>query len=332
MIKKISNISKKIKQVSIQRNDWKETFVFLGFLMLSLFFWVMQSSQQDYDVEVEFPIEYENMPSDIILTNDSLPESIKVLIRDRGGVMMNYSFGHLAHKVEIDLKTFPKSNNMISITEAELMMRVKKRLLNSTELKSITPSNIILHYQPRAYKDLPVEFAGEIKTERGYQRTSPIQLEPAMIRVYGTQIQLDSTHAVYTETESWEEQSKSISTTIDLQEIDGLTFTEDEVRLNATIEHFTEKELIVPINITDTPKGYVARSFPSSVRVICRIPLSKFKELTAESIAIEIAYEQLDTLHGSDMIPVALTHHPNWISPNNVTITPSAIEFLIEKK
>ena len=52
----------------IHRQKWKEALIFFCFVLLSLGFWLLQSLQQEYEIEINIPVKYKNVPPDISFT------------------------------------------------------------------------------------------------------------------------------------------------------------------------------------------------------------------------------------------------------------------------
>jgi hypothetical protein len=73
---------KKIKTL-LRRQGWKEVLIFFFFVLLSLGFWMLQSLQQDYEIELIIPVRYKNVPANLSFS-DKLPDNIKVKVNRSG--------------------------------------------------------------------------------------------------------------------------------------------------------------------------------------------------------------------------------------------------------
>ena len=76
----------------LRRQRWKEALIFFFFVLLSLGFWLLQSLQQEYEIEISIPVRYKNIPPDISFT-ETPPQEIIAKVKDKGSVLLNYSFG-----------------------------------------------------------------------------------------------------------------------------------------------------------------------------------------------------------------------------------------------
>ena len=79
-------------KVLIHRARWKETLVFFCFVLLSFGFWMLQSLQQEYEIEMTIPIRYKNVPDNIAF-QDTIPQQVTIRIKDKGSVLLNYQLG-----------------------------------------------------------------------------------------------------------------------------------------------------------------------------------------------------------------------------------------------
>ena len=113
-----------------------------------------------------------------------------------------------------------------------------------------------------------------------------------------------------------------------LEPIPGVNFETEYVAVIIPIEEYTEKTLEIPITCADIPPRYKVRMFPASIAVTCRVPLSKFKDLTEKDFEITIPFAELYE-NTSSYQQVMLRKSPTWI--HSATLSPDKIEFLIEE-
>ena len=71
----------------LRRQQWKEALIFFCFILLALGFWMLQSLQQEYEIDINIPVRYKNIPPDIAF-NGTPPEKITVRVKDKGSVVL----------------------------------------------------------------------------------------------------------------------------------------------------------------------------------------------------------------------------------------------------
>ena len=306
---------------------WGEVLVFSFFVLLSFGFWLLQSLQQEYEITISFPIKYKNIPVDVALEANT-PNVITAKVRDKGSVLLNYTLGHAFSSIEIDyLKNSKESKGAINIKHNTLETYVQKQLLATTTLQGFEPQEIIATLSQRDEREIPVTFNGDIQLPAGFLVSGPITLTPPKVKAYATTTLLDSLTEIQTTFTTIKNANTTLTRTLSLTKIEGVNFDTETVTVTIPIEEYTEKTLEIPVLCSHIPAHYTIRMFPSTVKVTCGVPLSRFKELSEEMFEIRIPYENLEQ-NMSGKLPVMLTKQPEWVS--TVTLSPQNVEFILE--
>lgn len=317
---------KKIKTLLL-RQGWKEVLIFFFFVLLSLGFWMLQSLQQDYEIELSIPVRYKNVPSNIAFS-DTLPDKITVKVRDKGSVLLNYSFGRTFIPIEPSLNSLSKKGGTFVISKKVIESDILKQLIATTTLIGFEPQHVKIPYTPLKSGNIPVEFNGSLRTQPGYALSGDINIMPSTIKVYAGEKLLDSLTTIKTVFTKIEKAKKPFTRTFNLLPIRGARFQPEQVTITFPIEEYTEKTLNIPVICNNLSKDFTLRTFPSSVQVTCNVPLSRFKQLKADEFAAEILFSDLEQ-NVSGTVSIQLTKKPDWIlSP---TIHPDKIEFILEQ-
>lgn len=318
------SVRKKIKAL-LRRQRWNEALIFFFFVLLSLGFWMLQSLQQDYEIEFSIPVRYKNVPPDIAFTTTP-PEAIRVKVKDKGSVLLNYTIGRAFTPIDIAMKK-NSLNGELNVSRKEIESDIQKQLLATTTLQNFEPQSISLKYNPRKKKMIPVIFNGDIQTDAGFF-ADDILINPAQVEVYGSEELLDTLTFIRTRHIIIKNAKKAITENISLEKINGAVVVPEFVTLTAKIEEYTEKTLDIPVTCTDLPNNLTLRTFPSTVKVTCSIPLSRFKELAETDFAIIIPYSELEH-NANGIIQIEISHKPNWVK--QTTLSPEKIEFVLEQ-
>lgn len=311
----------------LHRQRWKEALIFSCFVLLSFGFWLLQSLQQEYETDMSIPIRYNNVPDDIIFTN-KVPQAISIRIKDKGSALLNYTIGQKFRSITVDMTGVSKESGKFVIDKKFIEAEIQKQVLATTTLYSIDPQSITLRFGMRKDREFPVVFQGNIQTEKGFLVSSDIQISPSHITVYASDSILNSIQEIKTVYTEIKNGKKNITRVVGLQPIEGTNFETNNVSVTIPIEEYTEKTLLIPVNITGVPANYKIRTFPQEVEVACNIPISRFKELTEDMFAIEIPYTQLEE-NVSGTIDVQVSKKPDWVRYCHVS--PAKIEFLLEQ-
>jgi len=329
---RLENIKETFKSVRIKidvflrRQRWREILIFSFFLFLSFSFWLLQSMNQEYEIEITVPVRYENIPIDVAFVQEP-PTEIRAIIKDKGSVLINYSlFGKRISNLTATQINFAIKEEALLIIGSEIENHIKKQLKATTSLISFSPSHIDIHYNKRMQKKVPISFSGNIQPSSGYGLSNGFTLNPDSINIYAHKSFIDSVKEVKTVFLDIKNVSKTVSRSVKLQKVDGVFFENKEVLLLAPIEEFTEKTLSVPINCINVPYNFTVRIFPPTATVVCNIPLSVYKNILAKDFAIDVDFKDLKQAD-SESFPIIITKEPDMVK---YTTTPEKFEFVIE--
>lgn len=309
----------------LRRQRWSEALIFFFFILLSFGFWMLQSLQQDYEIELSIPVRYKNVPPDVAFTSTPV-DVIRVKVKDKGSVLLNYTVGRNFVPIEISMKKNAPSGEL-KLSRKDLESDIQKQLMATTSLIGFEPQTITLKYNPREKKEVPVIFNGEIQTEPGFL-IDTVMLTPSTVEVYASKAVLDTLVSVRTKYVVIKRAKKKVTENITLEKMDGITASPDVVTLIVQVEEYTEKTLEIPVICSDLPPHLTLRTFPSTVQLTCNVPLSRFKDITENDFLVDIKYADLEkNLNG--VLPVTLEKKPSWVK--QVSLYPEKIEFVLEQ-
>lgn len=311
-----------------RRQQWKEILIFLFFLLLSFSFWFLQNLQQDYERRVELPLRYKNVPSEWVLS-ESNPKTISILLKDKGTSLMYYSWKSNFNPVEISLSALPHvGDRTLQISSRTLETALSKQLISSTTILAIEPREIELKYDSLGRRMVPIVADIQVITTPGFQVSDSIRLSQLEVQLYGSNSLLDTLHVVRTKHITLDNVSKTREVTIGLQLPEGVKADVETVKLTVPVEEYTEKKIQLTVLCPDVPSNYALRMFPSIVEVVCYIPVSKFRNLTADQMDIVMPFSEFEDNQTTGRVPLRLTRKPDWIM--KAVVVPNELEFIIE--
>lgn len=316
-------------KASLHRVKWKEALTLLAFILLASGFWLMQNLQQEYEVEMNIPIKYRNVPPELSFTSTP-PEYITIRVKDKGSILLNYVLWRSFLPFEINLKDLPANTSQAMLADRQkIESEIQKQLISSSTLTYTEPTSITLSYGKLEEKEVAVIFDGIIETKAGFQLVDEAVITPSKVKLYANRAVLDSVDTVYTEFQHLTNVDKSLALTLKLKKPEGSSLNPETIIFSAPIEEFTEKVLTIPVTCSNLPKMYELKTFPSSVSLSCNVSVSRFKDLDAFAFEIDIPFDSLKN-NKSGTVRLELTKQPSWI--NNPVISPNTIEFILEQK
>jgi hypothetical protein len=111
-----------------------------------------------------------------------------------------------------------------------------------------------------------------------------------------------------------------------IQSLSDTALSAKETETEAETE-LTEKSIQVEIKTQGIPSGYKVRWFPPSVKVICRLPAGRYKDLGVADIEVLASFEELQSNLSGVMQVQAKA--PQWVE--SLEVSPERVEFLIEE-
>lgn len=305
----------------------REFLIFLFFVFVSFSFWLLQVLNDDYETELSVPLRMKNVPENVVLTSD-LPTELKIGVKDRGTVLVNYLLGQTLYPVTLDFEEYTDKGSQVRIPAVTLSKRIASQLNQSTKLSTIKPDTLELIYTRGQGKKVPVKLRGEVKAERQFY-ISNVVYSPDSVMVYAPKEILDTITSAYTEELYIEEISDTTRRRAKLMPVKGAKFTPSYDDVTFLVDMYSEKTVDVPVQGINFPGDAVLRTFPAKVQVTFQIGLSQFKNVTADDFVVVVDYKKLHENTGDKCKPI-LVQSPSIV--NHVRLSPQEIEYIIEQK
>ncbi len=298
------------------------------FFFVSAAFWMLQSLNETFDVELKVPLKLENVPPDVVITSD-LPPELNVVVRDKGTVLARYIYGAEQVPVGVDYGDYDAEDvaGRMSVSLPDIQKKIQAQLLSSTHIVSIKPDTLECFFNKGAHKKVPVRLAGIVETSPEYYLRG-VEFTPDSVDVLAPPAILDTITEASIAPVYLSDLSASEKTTVALHHMKGAKFIPDQVEMEALVDLYTEKTVEVPVFSVNFPGSKDLQTFPSKVKVTFRVGMSRFNEITADDFVLAVTYEELLENH-SPKIRLRLKSMPSGVS--NVRIDPAEVDYLIEQ-
>ena len=154
---RLENIQNSFKSIQAKTkaffhgDRWKEVLVFFFFALLAFGFWLLQSLQQEYEIELVFPVKYKNVPADIAFNAPEV-ETITAKVKDKGSVLLNYTFGRSFAPIEVNMKNTKEKNGSVQVSKRQIENDIQKQLIATTALQSFDPQQIDMDFSQRSIR------------------------------------------------------------------------------------------------------------------------------------------------------------------------------------
>ena len=306
----------------------KEFLIFLFFFLVSAAFWVLQSLNETFDVELKVPLKLGNVPEDVVITSE-LPSELNVVVRDKGTVLVRYIYGSERLPVRVDYLEYDKGNESgrVFVELSDVQKKVQAQLLSSTRIVSLKPDTLEYFFNKGERKKVPVKLAGVVEASPEYY-LQRVDFNPDSVEVLAPAAILDTIGEAFISPVYLSDLASNEKRACPLHRVRGAKFIPAQVEMNVVVDLYTEKTVEVPVYGVNFPGSKDLRTFPSKVKVTFRVGMSQFKEITADDFVLAVTYEEL-MKNDNPKIQLHLKSMPSGVS--NVRIEPSEVDYLIEQ-
>ena len=326
-------LPKRTSSITRWLQDDSKRSVFIICVALSAVFWMLSKLSRQYSTLVNIPVHFENLPNDRLwLVSQDLQLNMEVeaygfdLIgyrwRNRRSVSLDFS--------KIDLRQRKNESNRAYLTTSDLRSMITESLNGSAIVRTVSPDTLYFPFALRADKSLPVIIQSDLNFKPGFEATADWIVQPKEILVSGREALIDTLSRIRTQLISQREIDDSLVLTIGLEALDStILFAPSEVRAVLPVEQHTEAEYLVPVQLIGVPDSLSLRVFPKEVRVLCRVPLSRYKTLSSDDFTLTLDFSTIEKANGEKV-------RPEWTvwpdQAKKIRLDPERLEYLMVQK
>ncbi|MEE3034849.1 MAG: hypothetical protein VX325_03260 [Bacteroidota bacterium] len=315
-------VLKKIYEYIPRRSQLK--FVLL-FVFISLFLWTFTKLSNEQTAKVTFPVKFTETP-DLIIIEDSAETKISLTLTSSGLDLFLYSFKKYI-KLNLSSASFNKGTGVIDLYKQKF--QVQKQLYEGTIINDIDPLLIEFDYSTLGRKKVEVVPDINLSFLSGYDKFNDLKIKPDSIFISGPLSIIDTLKKIPTVSIKYENINKDVNDYVKLFQINPLLKYQTEfVNIDFSVKKFTEKSLIVPINIINLPDSLSIRLFPQVVEVSFSIPLEKAELINSNNFSFTCDYLSSD-FGKKDILIIDLVDKPK--TANRVKWEPKYVNYLIRE-
>lgn len=326
MNKNFSDISNFLKGVNLRNN--KRIVVFLICLIIASTLWLLNALSKDYSTLISYPVKFINPPDNRFLA-DKTPEKLDLQVDGQGFTILRFkllSFTPIKLDIEDMIKNMDSNTGTFKITSQNLITKIEDQLSNEVSVARINPEILVIVLDSLTTKTVPVELDINVDFEPQFNLKAPISTNPDEVNITGPTIILDKISVVKTKVNITNKLNSSINQEIELIHPDKTSIIPGKVTLVIEVEKYTEKELKIPIEILNKPENVRIKLFPSELKVVFTVGLSRFEDITATDFGASVDYNTIV----KDVNNLAITLYKNPEYTQAIRLIPEKVEFLIE--
>ena len=303
--------------------------IFLFLIALSAVFWILTVLSKEYTATISSSVVFENYPVDklIVEENDVV---LQMQVKAPGFALLGYQFKFFSTvKLNVDnfmTKRKGKTWEYFWIGDQSLS-ELQEALPTNMQLLHVQPNRINLIFAEKAQKLIPISLKSDISFDRLFRQKGEIQLQPDHITVSGPKIVVEMIESISTQELNLQSLSKSAQGIIRLEEPrhEELTYSHQEIAFQVNVEQFTEGNAIIPIQVSNVPKGYELKLFPEEVSVHYIVSLDDFDLVDEKMFEAQVNYDSEKT-----RLTIKLNKESDLV--DNIRLSPTKLEYILIQK
>ncbi len=307
----------------VERKNKRSIFTFLIFLVISTAAWFLVKLSEDYVTQTTFRLQLEEMPADKWVSSDE--QSVKMSLNIDGFHTLRYKMIRDRFvSIPLNEVSFRLENgNIYSFSSQYVAEKVAEKLgINASDI-TMNDAKIYFTMEVLKSKVVLVVLHSDITTARQYDIYGIPMLDPSSVTIYGPQEVIDTIKTVRTEPLTMNNVSQTFSAIVPLDLLEGkLHSNVKEVKAEVQVEKYTEMDIEVPIQATDSLK---LRFFPEMMSVKCLVAMRDYASITPESFKVAVDKQQLKAMQ--PLLDVSLASWPPTVQI--LSTRPDKVEYLI---
>lgn len=318
----------RIVNILIGRTNRREVLTFLLFVLLSAFFWIVQTAREDNVAEYQVDFIIEDQPQDMVFTTH-VPSQLRVAIEDNNMNLLRYAYDNRLRRLAVNFDRYADATGNFRISAAELQSLIRTELNGSTRITSISPTLIDARCAQTEGRKFPVRINGRFEPEPNY-RIRPSVLQPDSVIINAPNAVLDTLTCVFTEKAERYGLRDTLQLSLSLDLPLGVKATPSVVSATVPVSQYVERVFEGKrIRVLNEPRGRQLTIFPYAASIKCLVDCHYYWTLQEADFDVTVDYDSItsDTLR---YLPIRVVYKGADQEVTNVSISPARVEFLIE--
>lgn len=310
------------------KND-KRIVVFSVCLLIATSLWFLNALGKDYTTTLSYSVKYVNPPKNLFLANNP-PSKLDLNVQAHGFTLLRHKLAFSFSPIVLDLSAISQSlegdNNEYRVPSENLVRRIGAQVSKEITINGVSPQNILLVFDSLNTKKVPVLPEVELNFKPQFNLKGTVEAKPDSVEITGPAAILETIDVLHTEETVFEGLDKTVEKYALVVHPGNTDVSPDKVVIYIPVEKFTEKELILPVQVNHLPEDVELKLFPSNIAVTVMVGLSDYEEVSPRDLSATVDYNQ--ALLGESYLEVKV--ETNKANIQLVKVVPSSVEYLIE--
>ncbi len=323
-----TNPSKYIHQISekLRSEKGRDFLTFLIFLVISAFFWLLLTLNEDVQQDYSIPLEISDIPANTtLLTGENA--TVNVTVQDKGSAFSKFNFG-VSPRLKIRFNEFQHLNDSILLlTPLQLNQAVRNLFGISTTILSMRPDSLRFLYTRLPGVKTKLVIDGKFETQPQFALSGTPKLSADSVMIYSTSRRRARQAVIRTEPISVSNLSDTTVVTARVMVEPGMKAVPSLVKITIPVEPLVGREIEIPVTPLHVPAGLRLVTFPANVKLFYLLPKSTYSNDNI-STTIRATVDYRETAGNPNSIPVKLSNVPS--DYRSVSVNPGNVEYMIE--
>ena len=327
MKKKLSDLLEHFNLEKI-KND-KRIVVFIVCLLIATALWSLNALSKDYTTTITYPVKYVNAPNNKFLSNEP-PLELDVKVNAHGFTLLrnklNFSFSPIILNLTNITDDIEPSTNGYRINTNSILSQISDQISSEIAVNNAQPSFFYIKLDSLKTKLVPLKTDIKLDFKPQFNLKDSVILYPKEIEITGPTAILDTIYFLSTEKRELDKLDSDQNFTLEIIHPENTTIKPEIAEVKIPVEKFTEKELIIPIQIINNQDNLNIKLFPSEIKLTILVGLSEFEDINESKFEVFVDYNDIKT----EIENLEITVHSELPNVQIFRFAPTSVEYLIE--
>ena len=286
---------------------------------------------KNYTSDIEYPMVYEDFPENKVFVGE-LPGHLDLQINSHGYALLRYKLFKKPVPISFHISAFNLSRGQDSssayILTRYLKDQISRQLPSELQLLEIKPDTLHFRFADRVTRKLKIKPDFNYSIVKQFTIKDEIRLTPDSVEVTGPDLIIDTLDYILTERLDLGELTKNYEDRVRLSQKAELIYDVTRVECIIELERFTELQVSVPVEVLNMPDSILLQTFPSSIKLNCKVGLSKYDRIENYPFRAVVDFEKIE-----ERVPtlnVSIQNLPDYLL--GYEYYPKTVEYLKSKK
>ena len=309
----------------------KRILLFSVFLLISATIWFLNALSKNYTDVLEYPLVYADFPENKVSVGE-LPGHLDLEINAHGYALLRYKMFRKPVPISFDVSEYKLNTRQNGSSTYILTRYLKDQIANQLpaelQLLQIKPDTLFFHFAEEVTRKVRIQPDFSFTIDKQFTIKDGIVLTPDSVEVTGPDLILDTLSSVRTEHLDLGELTRNYSDRVRLSQNHDLTYDVSRVNCTIDLERFTELQVRVPIEVLNLPDSIMLQTFPSVIKLNCKVGLSKYERIEEYPFRAVVDYNKIE--EGGKVLNVNILNLPDFLL--GYEYAPKSVEFLKSRK